>query len=73
MTECKGIIGKWLGHDYEAVYDEETPADVVSKVTKDGMVASWDMQNVLSSLTKLTYQGHVCTRCGDRVRRIERI
>ncbi len=73
MDECKGIIGKLMGHDYEAVFDKEVPAASVAQLSNTGMIASWDMEKVVSRMAKTTYQGHVCRRCGNRVRRIERV
>ncbi|MGE8454124.1 MAG: hypothetical protein ACN6OP_26655 [Pseudomonadales bacterium] len=73
MTECKGIMGRLFGHNYDAVYDEQQVPLTPHEMKGLEMMASWDVSDVMRSRIKSTYQGHVCNRCGNRVRRVERI
>jgi hypothetical protein len=66
-------MGWLLGHDYEAIFDEAPPDNAGEQMARMGHVPSWDMAGVIESMKKTVYQGHVCVRCGNRVRRVERI
>ncbi len=82
-TKCEGLAGKLFGHDYEAIYEHHEPnPDIASKILdkidpkRESIVQLSTYKSyrpfykeVLDSVTDNIYVQHVCTRCGDVVKR----
>lgn len=58
MNDCKGLLGRWFGHQYEPIYDYFPPH-------VKGLGGS-DPVGVVKALTTRQYRGLFCARCGDR-------
>jgi len=67
QRECVGLFGKWFGHNYVPIWNEEKIPP-----TKLGGDMECDPHTLRIFLDKMTkwkkvYKGSVCSRCGDRI------
>lgn len=56
---CKGILGRLFGHNYQPAYSTEFPSHGSFKMR--GIID----EDLIESMKTQRYQGHVCKRCGD--------
>lgn len=60
-ANCNGLAGLIFGHNFSARYSKQPAGNF--KVRGD----SYDFQEAITSMMKVTYVADVCTRCGKIV------
>ncbi len=63
VPACKGLKGLWSGHDYQPRYTKGPAIAETGQMTIDPEA----LAKVLDTYRHITYEGDVCTRCGDVV------
>ena len=76
--KCKGILGWLLGHNYKEVFDTSSIACNNSDAIKEALNSEVLSVTFGTTVEKILYYlrtdqevyvQHVCTRCGDSVKR----